>query len=308
MKVLFAGTPPNAAEVLKGIVVAGHEVVAVLTREDALTGRKKILTPSAVAVTAKELGIPTIKANRITDEIKVQITQTKADLAIVVAYGIILTQETLDLLPEGWFNLHFSLLPKWRGAAPVQRAIAAGDTETGVALFKIDAGLDTGPVLGFVPTPIGPDETSGELISRLTKLGLTLVNAELPKIYSGVMSLEPQIGEPSKASKPTRLEAKISFDSRAEHIDDLVRAMNPEPMAWCLFDDQPMRVIRSREARINSADLSKQIGSLHSEEGKVFVCCGDDSWLELIQVQPASRNVMSAKDWFNGLGEIVVLK
>jgi len=308
MKVLFAGTPPNAAEVLKGIVEAGHEVVAVLTREDALTGRKKILTPSAVAVTAKELGIPTIKANRITDEIKVKITQTKADLAIVVAYGMILTQETLDLLPEGWFNLHFSLLPKWRGAAPVQRAIAEGDTETGVALFKIDSGLDTGPLLGTVATPIGPDETSGELISRLTKLGLTLVNAELPNIYSGVMHLEPQIGEPSKASKPTRLEAKISFDARAEHIDDLVRAMNPEPMAWCLLNDQPMRVIRSRQARINSRDLSKQIGSLHSEEGKVFVCCGDDTWLELIEVQPASRNVMSAKDWFNGLGEIVVLK
>ena len=308
MKVLFAGTPPNAAEVLKGIVEAGHEVVSVLTREDAPTGRKMILTPSAVAVVATELGIPTIKANRITDEIKVQITQSKADLAIVVAYGIILTQETLDLLPEGWFNLHFSLLPKWRGAAPVQRAIAAGDTEIGVSLFKIDAGLDTGPVLGSVPTRIGPDETSGELISRLTKLGLTLVNAELPKIYSGVMHLKPQIGEPSKASKPTRLEAKISFDSRAEHIDDLVRAMNPEPMAWCLLNDQPMRVIRSRKARINFTVLSQQTGSLHSEEGKVFVCCGEDSWLELVQVQPASRNVMSAKDWFNGLSKIVVLK
>lgn len=310
MKVLFAGTPANAAEVLKGIVAAGHDVVAVLTREDAPVGRKKLMTPSAVAESAEELGIELIKANRITFEISEKILQTKADLAIVVAYGIILKQETLDLLPLGWFNLHFSMLPKWRGAAPVQRAIQAGDTNTGVSLFKIETGLDTGPLLGSVPTIIGPDETAGELISRLTKLGLTLVNAELPRIYSGALTLEPQVGESSSASKPTRADAKISFEMEAKRIENQVRAMNPEPMAWCLFNDEPLRVIRVRSAQLPVGDTkaSSSIGSIYKDDGKVLVSCAGDSWLELLEVQPASRNVMSARDWVNGLSELSDLK
>jgi methionyl-tRNA formyltransferase len=309
MKVLFAGTPANAAEILKGIVAAGHDVVAVLTREDAPIGRKKIITPSAVAQVADELGIRLIKANRINAEVSLEILQSKADLAIVVAYGIILRQETLDLLPFGWFNLHFSILPKWRGAAPVQRSIEAGDTETGVTLFKIDVGLDTGPVVSRALTPIGPDETAGELISRLTKLGLTLINAELPAIYADRASFEPQQGESSSATKPSRADAKISFSLSSKQIEDLVRAMNPEPMAWCLFHGEPLRVIRARASQLsqNDANSSMQIGVICQLDGKVLVSCGSKSLLELLEVQPASRSVMSVKAWANGLNELGVL-
>jgi methionyl-tRNA formyltransferase len=310
MKVLFAGTPANAAEVLRGVVSAGHEVVAVLTREDAPIGRKKVITASAVSLAAGELGIPTIKANRITEEIAVRISNTGAELAIVVAYGIILNQETLNLLPKGWFNLHFSLLPKWRGAAPVQRAIQAGDSDTGVTMFKIDPGLDTGPILASVPTPIGPDETAGDLVNRLTKLGTTLVNAELPKIYSGLEELHPQLGEATKATKPTRADAKIVFDSPAKKIENQVRAMNPEPMAWCLYEHEPIRVIQVRTSQkpIDVAATSEEPGTLYNLDGRVYVRCQADSWLELLHVQPASRNGMSARDWVNGLNRLGVLE
>ncbi|MEY3484228.1 MAG: hypothetical protein RLZZ218_1063 [Actinomycetota bacterium] len=152
MRILFAGTPSTAADVLEGLISSGHEIVAVLTREDSPVGRKKVLTPSAVAEVALAHGLPTIKANKVSSAVLAEISQYQIDLAIVVAYGVILRREALDAIPNGWLNLHFSKLPRWRGAAPVQHAIWSGDKETAVTLFKIEEGLDTGPVLGLYRT------------------------------------------------------------------------------------------------------------------------------------------------------------
>lgn len=305
MRILFAGTPSTAASVLEGLIGSGHDVVAVLTREDAPTGRKKLLTPSPVAELGSSKGIPVIKANSLSSDVLAEISSHKVDFAIVVAYGVILKQEALDLLPKGWFNLHFSVLPKWRGAAPVQRAIQHGDSSTGVTLFKIDKGLDTGPVLGALETSIGPDENAGELLERLSMLGLTLLNEQLPKLYAGTESLTEQDGVISLAPKTSRAEAKLDFAQTDKVLENLVRAMNPEPMAWCLLEDQPMRVIAARAYGEIFEDT--EVGVVFLANDRVLVSCSNSHALELIEVQPSSRNAMSAKDWFNGLTEAVKL-
>jgi methionyl-tRNA formyltransferase len=299
MRILFAGTPDSAATVLESMVASGHEVVAVLTREDALTGRKKVLTQSRVADAAAKFNIPVIKANKVNEAVLRHIAEYKPELAIVVAYGVILRTEALEAIPNGWFNLHYSLLPMYRGAAPVQHSLLAGEKETGVTLFKIDQGLDTGDILGSASTVIGPDENAGELLTRLTQLGVSLLNAELPALYSGTLKLQAQTGSSSVAPKISRADARIDFDLTSQRISDLVRAMNPEPMAWCLFGEEPMRVLRGRAVSNSAVVLQK--GEVRVLENAVYVGCGEQEAVELLEVQPASKTAMSAKDWANGL-------
>lgn len=298
MRILFAGTPANAATVLEGILAAGHEVVTVLTREDSPLGRKKALTPSPVAELAVSRGITLIKANRVDSVTLEKIALNKVDLAIVVAYGIILHEDALRLIPGGWFNVHFSMLPRWRGAAPVQRALQHGDIETGVTLFRIDTGLDTGPIVSSVPTMIQTDENAGELLTRLALLAVTLLNETLPKIYSNTHLLEAQVGEVTLAAKTSRAEARIDFTSDAVVAANLVRAMNSEPMAWCSFNDEPMRILRARTLAAHTT--VDQIGRVSLMGERVVVACGNGTALELLEVQPSSRNAMTARDWLNG--------
>lgn len=298
MRILFAGTPDTAASVLLGLLKSGHEVVAVLTREDSPIGRKRILTPSPVADLASQRGIPVVKANKVDSVTLNAIREHKADLAIVVAYGVILREEALQALPVGWFNLHFSVLPRWRGAAPVQRALQNGDGETGVTLFKIDSGLDTGPIVASLPTLINPEENAGDLLSRLSILGVSLLNQELPKIYSGTHTLTEQSGEVSLAPKTSREEAKIDFSADSKSISNLVRAMNPEPMAWCFLNEEPMRVLSARASRLSISN--PELGTVVMADNQVLVTCGLGTALELLEVQPASRNAMKARDWLNG--------
>lgn len=305
MRILFAGTPASAATVLDGLLAAGHEVAVVLSREDSPLGRKKILTASPVAELASIRGLPVIKANKINAETLLEISKHKVDLAVVVAYGVILRDDALDSLPVGWFNLHFSMLPRWRGAAPVQRALQNGDTETGVTLFKIDAGLDAGPVVATVPTTVQPDENAGELLSRLSLLAVSLLNAELPGIYAGTSALAEQVGEVTLAPKTSRDEAKIDFENHSKLNSDLIRAMNPEPMAWCSFRGEPMRILRARS--IATATMDHAVGHVILLDHRVLVSCGGGTALELLEVQPASRNAMLAKDWLNGQSDSVVL-
>ena len=305
MRILFAGTPSTAATVLEGLLASGHEVVAVLTREDAPVGRKRVLTPSPVAELAVAKGLPVIKANRLGSEILAEIKALKVDLAIVVAYGVILRADALSLIPNGWFNLHFSHLPRWRGAAPVQRALIAGDMETGVTLFKIDEGLDTGDILGIADTVIGPEETADELLNRLSSIGVSLLNQELPRLYSGTYTLSPQKGEVTLAPKIQRSEARIDFSCNAKEIENLVRGMNSEPMAWCSFAGEPMRIIRARQIQARHGLAQGQVAEV---EGNVIVGAGGQSSLELLEVQPASKTVMSAKSWMNGQSGNVVLE
>ncbi len=304
MRILFAGTPETAATVLSGLLSVGHEVIGVLTREDALTGRKKILTASPVAEMASSNSIPVIKANLVDTGVINQISKLEPDLAIVVAYGVILKAEALSAIPLGWFNLHYSVLPMYRGAAPVQHSIMNGEKETGVTLFKIDEGLDTGPILGVVNTTIGPEENSGELLTRLTQLGISLLNEKLPELFSGTFTLVDQTGTSSSAPKVSRADAQLSFKNSAVSLANQVRAMNPEPMAWCNFDEQPMRVLR---ARTHASPLTLAQGEVAHVEGSVLVGCGNGEAIELLEVQPASKNVMDARAWYNGLTSKTIL-
>lgn len=305
MRILFAGTPSTAADVLEGLISSGHEIVAVLTREDSPVGRKKVLTPSAVAEVALAHGLPTIKANKVSSAVLAEISQYQIDLAIVVAYGVILRREALDAIPNGWLNLHFSKLPRWRGAAPVQHAIWSGDKETAVTLFKIEEGLDTGPVLGLAESVIEPDETSAELLERLSSIGVTLLNQELPRLYAGSFNLSQQQGSVTLAPKIQRVDARINFTSTSKEVENLVRAMNPEPMAWCELDGDPLRVLRARSVQ---GSFALAPGEVLVQEDLVLVGCGSESALELIEVQPASKTPMTAKSWMNGQSTRVVLK
>lgn len=303
MKIVFAGTPEVAADVLRGIVQSGHEVCLVLTREDAPIGRSKTLTPSPVAAVAEELGLRTIKSNRPGNVVLQDIDSSGAELGIIVAYGSILKAPLLDAVPNGWYNLHFSLLPKYRGAAPVQRAILAGEKETGVTIFKLDQGMDTGEVLKQVPTIISARENGKELLNRLGQLSISVLLEALPEIYSGTLTLTPQSGEASFAPKPTREEGKIDFTRDALNIQHKVLALNPEPMAWCLFGMESMRVLdalQSLSSNVVDQMTGQEPGALAYLDGRLYVKCGGDSVLELITVQPSSKREMLAKDWYNG--------
>jgi methionyl-tRNA formyltransferase len=309
LKIVFAGTPANAAQTLRALAGSAFEVVAVLTRTDAPVGRKKILTPSPVAEAAAELGIPIIKANRVDAEVRGEIEATGADLGVIVAYGALLDQAALDSLPMGWINLHYSMLPKWRGAAPVQRAIMAGDRETGVTLFQLDKGMDTGPIHLQIPTVIEPTETTADLLPRLTELGITGLAELLPRVAAGMANPKPQDPELLKslptADKLTRKDARIDWQENAVEIENQIRGLNPEPMAWTTLEDETFRILEARA--LGATDWQSlsgdalEIGALKIESARTFVSCGNGTLLELKLVQPAGKKPMSSIDWARGL-------
>lgn len=267
------------------------------------------MTPSAVAEVANELGIQVIKANRIDEAVRTEIAGTGADLGVIVAYGALLDQAALDVLPKGWINLHYSLLPKWRGAAPVQRSLMAGDRETGVTLFQLDRGMDTGPIHLQIPTVIEPGETTVDLLPRLTQLGVTGLAELLPRIAAELASPIPQdpelLASLPTADKLTRDDARINWRRNAVEVENLIRGLNPEPMAWTMLDDEPFRVLEARALGATDwqslAGENAEPGLVAIENGRALVSCGVGSLLELRTVQPAGKKPMNATDWARGL-------
>jgi len=299
MRVIFAGTPPNAAATLIALKKAGVDIVAVLTRTDAPLGRKKVLTQSPVADAAQALGIPVVKANQVDEHALSQLESFKAELGVVVAYGAFLNETALQFLPKGWINLHYSLLPALRGAAPVQHALLQGFRETGVTAFQLDKGMDTGPILLQAATVIEPDENAGRLLSRLTQLGITVLLELLPSIAAGIANPIPQNESAANfAPKINRTHAQIDWNRSANSIQQQVLAMNPEPMAWTTIGDDSFRILDARTYR--GENLPSSPGTVQLVDGKVLVTCHNDS-LQLISVQPAGKNEMPAGDWFRGV-------
>lgn len=308
MKLIFAGTPANAARTLEALLEGPHEVVAVLTRTDAPIGRKRVLTASPTAQVAEAAGIPVFKANRVDETLANQLAATGAQLGVVVAYGALLKTYALEALPLGWVNLHYSLLPDWRGAAPVQNSILHGDTETGVTLFQLDAGMDTGPIFDVVRTVINPGETSGRLLARLTELGISLLDQCLPLIEAGIAHSIPQGSGPQRpANKLDRSQALVDWSQSAPNIERQVLAMNPEPMAFTAVGQDSIRILDA--ASLGSTDWSAleseserehRPGTLRFEAKRVLVECGAGTLLQLKTVQPAGKNPMPALDWARG--------
>ncbi|MDO4917082.1 MAG: methionyl-tRNA formyltransferase [Rothia sp. (in: high G+C Gram-positive bacteria)] len=296
MKILFVGTPDIAVKTLNSLTEAECEVVGVLTREDAPQGRKHRLRPSPVAIRAEELGLPIIKANKWEQSTAEQVGALGADIAAVVAYGAILPQSALDLLPHGWVNLHFSALPQWRGAAPVQRALMAGESTIYSSVFQIEAGLDTGPVFCQESTEVLAEDTAGDILLRLAASGGALMMKAFDAIESGNTG-DAQQGEPTHAAKLSLADGKIDWTRDTERILAQYRGVTPEPGAWCEFNDARFKI-----GKLKTSDAVPQgePGTVRLETKKLVVTCGNGT-LELVAVQPAGKKMMNAADWARGL-------
>ena len=299
MRIVFAGTPQVALPSLEALLASAHEVVAVLTRPDAPSGRGKRLTPSPVAGRATELGIETLQPAKPREpEFLARFAEIAPDCCPVVAYGALLPQQLLDIPPYGFVNLHFSLLPAWRGAAPVQRAVLAGDQVTGATTFRIVAALDAGPTFGTVTETIAATDTSGDLLRRLSVTGADLLVRTLDGIADGSLTATPQPEEGvTLAPKITVEDARIDWTRPAEQIDRVVRGCAPAPGAWTTF--------RGARFKINSgtplADHDSGPGVLTVTKRSVVVGAGDGSGLQLGQVQAQGKKPMLAADWARGV-------
>jgi methionyl-tRNA formyltransferase len=299
VRIVFGGTPDVAIPSLDAVVDSRHELVAVVTRPDAPSGRGKKLTASPVAQRAAELGIEVVKPQRPRDEEFVsRLTEIGPDCCPVVAYGALLPQRVLDIPRHGWVNLHFSLLPAWRGAAPVQHAILAGDQITGATTFRIVLELDAGPIFATVTEPIRQDDTAGDLLHRLSLSGARLLVDTLDGIEDGTMTPTPQPetdAQVSYASKINVEDALIDWTRPAETVDRLVRACAPAPGAWTTF--------RGERFKINSAHISDTglpPGVLEITKRSVLVGTGTCA-LQLGVVQAQGKKPMTAEDWARGV-------
>jgi methionyl-tRNA formyltransferase len=300
VRVLFAGTPAVAVPSLDALVEAGFDVVAVLTRPDAPIGRKRVLTPSPVAARAAELGIELIHASRIDAETTARISAISPDVAAIVAYGGLVPAAALGIPPHGWINLHFSLLPAWRGAAPVQRAVMAGDDVTGAVTFQLEEGLDTGPVFGTLTETVGPEDTAGELLERLSHSGAVLLAQTLSAIDAGKAAAVPQSGEVSLAPKLTLDDGRLDWEHPALALGRQARGVTPEPGAWTVMDGQRIKLAPVR-LRPDVSGLAP--GSVSLQGKSVLVGTGSHA-VELTRIQPAGKKMMAAADWARGMASL----
>ena len=300
MRVLFAGTPTVAVPSLNALIEAGFDVVAVLTRPDAPIGRKRVLTPSPVAARAAELGIEVIRAARVDAEATASIAAVNPDVAAIVAYGGLVPPAALAIPRHGWVNLHFSLLPAWRGAAPVQRSVMAGDDVTGAVTFRLEEGLDTGPVYGTLTETVGPDDTAGELLERLSHSGAVLLAQTLSAIEAGKASPQPQSGDVSLAPKLTLEDGRLNWGHPALALGRQARGVTPEPGAWTMLHGQRVKL---EPLRLRPDVSGLEPGSMAVEGKSVLVGTGSHA-VELTRIQPAGKKMMSAADWARGLGSL----
>jgi methionyl-tRNA formyltransferase len=299
VRIVFGGTPDVAIPSLDALADSRHELVAVVTRPDAPSGRGKKLTASPVAQRAAELGIEVLKPQRPRDEEFVtRLTELAPDCCPVVAYGALLPQRVLEIPRHGWVNLHFSLLPAWRGAAPVQRAILAGDQITGATTFRIVLELDAGPILATVSEPIRPDDTAGDLLHRLSLSGARLLVETLDGIEDGTLTATPQPetdAQVSYASKINVENARIDWTQSADVLDRLIRACAPAPGAWTTFRGERFKI---NSARICDAVLAP--GVLQISKRGVRVGTATQA-LELDEIQAQGKKPMPAADWARGI-------
>ncbi|KQS60937.1 methionyl-tRNA formyltransferase [Geodermatophilus sp. Leaf369] len=298
MKLLFAGTPSPAVPSLTALLASDHEVVAVLTRPDARAGRGRREVRSPVAQHADEAGIPVLQPRSPREpEFLEQLADLAVDCAPVVAYGALVPPVALDVPRHGWVNLHFSLLPAWRGAAPVQHAVMAGDEVTGAATFQLEAGLDTGPVFGVVTEAIGPRDTAGELLDRLAVTGARLLVATLDGIADGSLVPEPQPAEGvSLAPKVETADARVDWSLPAHVVDRRVRGVTPAPGAWTTW-----RGDRLRLGPVEPLDSSLALAPGEVSVGPTGVLVGTGRGaVRLGEVQPAGKKMLPAVDWARG--------
>lgn len=302
MRLVFAGTPEVAVPALSRLVSSRHEVVAVLTRPDARSGRGRRVSRSPVAQFADTEGIPVLQFPTLRDDSVVhRLAELRPDVCPVVAFGSLVPAPCLAVPPYGWVNLHFSLLPSWRGAAPVQHAIWHGDDLTGATTFRLEEGLDTGPVFGTMTEPIRPSDTAGELLDRLSRSGAELLLATIDAIESGAAAPVPQSGEGvSLAPKITTADAQVRWRAPALAVDRQIRACTPAPGAWSTFRD--LRVKLGPVSRVPSGEDPALAPGILASGGRDRWLVGTGSGAVVLgDVQPPGKRSMPAADWLRGL-------
>ena len=297
MRLVFMGTPDFSVPILRALHGAGHEIAAVYCQPPRPAGRGKKPRPSPVQAAAEALGLEVrhpVSLKGADDQ--EAFAALKAEAAVVVAYGLILPRAVLDAPALGCWNLHASLLPRWRGAAPIQRAIMAGDAETGVGVMRMEAGLDTGPVLAEGRTPIAPDDTAQSLHDRLSGIAAELIVATLPRIAAG----EPPTPQPEDgvlyAAKIDKAEAKLDFSRPAAELDRLVRGLSPFPGAWTELEGERIKILLARPEALPQG-ASDQPGTLLDDQ--LLVRCGEGA-LRLLRLQRSGRGPMEAQDLLRG--------
>ncbi|SDQ07464.1 methionyl-tRNA formyltransferase [Microbacterium sp. cf332] len=295
MRIVFAGTPEPALPSLRRLADSAHEIVGVVTRRDAPLGRKRVLTPSPVAAMATELGLPVVKTDRLDAAATEAIASWGADLGVIVAYGGLVREPLLSAPTHGWINLHFSLLPAWRGAAPVQHALIAGDRVTGVSVFQLVPELDAGDVFARTRHTVERGATAGELLTELADLGADTLAGVVDAIADGSAVARPQDGEVSVAPKLTITDGLLDFGVPADIVLDRFRGTTPEPGAHTTIAGQRLKVIAARRG----AEAALAVGEIRLVGKEVLVGTSDGT-VSLLTVQPAGRGAMPAADWWRG--------
>ncbi|HIY65265.1 MAG TPA: methionyl-tRNA formyltransferase [Candidatus Agrococcus pullicola] len=302
MKIVFAGSPEVAVPTLRALS-AEHDVLAVLTREPAPVGRRRTRTATPVAVAARELGIPVIESNRPDGDVTDRVVQLRPDLGVVIAYGAMLRSPLLNAPKHGWVNLHFSALPKHRGASPLQSTILAGEREAGLSVFRLVPELDAGDVVVQQSSPLGPDETAGEALARLAHEGVGAVVTAVNHIGAGTAVFTPQSGETSYAPKLTRQDGELDFTRDAASIYARFRGVTPEPGAWTNTEIGAVKILAMRPV----AEYDEQRTGVAALEGKRAIVTTSDGAFELLRVQPPGKAAMDGDAWLRGRGGFVQL-
>ncbi|GAB2559314.1 methionyl-tRNA formyltransferase [Leucobacter ruminantium] len=304
MRIVFAGTPEFAVPSLHALADAGHDIVGVITREDAPVGRKRVLTPSPVARAAEERGLSVLKANRLDDVATEWVRGLDAELGAIVAYGGLVREPLLSLPLHGWINLHFSELPAWRGAAPVQRALEAGEQRLGVTVFRLVEALDAGDVLTRDAKRFPEGTTAGEALSELASYGTDALVEAVAMLARDPSAGEPQRGEAGYARKLAREDGRLDLGGSTAEVLAKWAGMTPEPGAFARFEGQPLKIHEMRRSDEPAGEGSPGTATLVA--GRAVLALSDGA-LELVRVQPAGKPAMDGAAWLRGRGGEAVL-
>lgn len=302
IRIVFMGTPEFAVPSLRALAAAGYRIAAVVSQPDRPQGRKRLLVPTPVKAAAEELGIPVLQPERVRRPEAVEaIAAHRPDLIVTAAYGQILPKPLLDLPRLGCINVHGSLLPKYRGGAPIQRAIMNGETVTGVTIMYMAEGLDTGDMISRVEVPIEPDDTAGTLFAKLSEAGAELLVRTLPDIIAGTAEAVPQDdAEATYAPNLTREDERLDWSRGAKQLHDQVRGLVPFSGGFTLLNGEVFKVWKCRPAEAGGGPADAAPGTIRAEAGRLLVATGD-GWLELLEVQPAGKKAMPAAEWLKGM-------
>lgn len=308
MRILFAGTPEVAVPSLRSLADSGHELIGVITREDAPLGRKRILTPSPVAQAAEDLGLSLLKANRLDDGAAAWAQERAPELGVVVAYGGLIREPLLSAPDHGWVNLHFSDLPRWRGAAPVQRALIAGEHTLHVSVFRLVPELDAGDILSRDSRDFPARTPAGRALAELGEFGTGALLRAIERLEEDPGAGEPQTGASSYAHKLSREDGRLDLTRSRDEVLARWAGVTPEPGAFAQFDGQPVKILDVSSDQVAEGERTNvEPGEVRLEDGRAILHLSGGT-LELLRVQPAGKPAMAGADWLRGRGGRTVLE